>query len=393
MSQRSGRPGPAGGDPRGGPGRAQRSAGAERLAGDGQARTPVRPGGSGRPGSGRFALRVIRTPPWVRQPPTYPDVDPALIQAAYRRARRRPWGNWYVVGASRRIPRDRAVGRSVDGVEVVLWRDASGRLRAGPGACPHLGAPLAQAVVHEGRLVCRWHGLALGERPVGDWCPLPAHDDGVLSWVRLDRLGGQPPTDRPTVPARPHGAVLDAVATVIGRCQPRDVVCNRLDPWHGAWFHPYSFANLRVLDAPPADPHLPDDADVFTLEVTYRVAGRLGVPVLAEFRCPGPRAVVMRIVEGEGSGSVVETHATPIGGGADGAPRTAVIEAVLATSPRPGFAVARAIRPLIRPAVTWAARRLWRDDIAYAERTYALRSARGRQPGGVAGLGGRSADR
>jgi len=326
----------------------------------------------------RFPLRVFRTPPWERQRPTFADADPAVIGAAYRRARQRPWGNWYVVGASREIPSARPVGRTVDGAEVVLWRDTAGRLLGGPGACPHLGAPLAAAVVDGDRLRCRWHGLALGGAdggsPVGGWCPLPVHDDGVLAWVRLDRLGGQPPTDRPLVPERPEGGVLAAVATVIGRCQPRDVVRNRLDPWHGAWFHPYSFANLRVLDAPPIDPDLPEERDVFTLEVTFRLAGRVGVPVVASFGCPGPRTVVMRILDGEGSGSVVETHATPVGVGTDGAPRTAVVEAVVACSGRPGFAVARAMSPLVRPAMAWAARRLWRDDIAYAERTYSLRA-------------------
>jgi hypothetical protein len=322
----------------------------------------------------RFPLRVFRTPPWARQQPTYADADPAVIGAAYRRARRRPSGNWYVVGASREVARGRPVGRSVDGVELVLWRDGLGRLLAGPGACPHLGAPLRTARVDAGRLVCRWHGLALGEESVGNWSPVPAHDDGVLAWVRLDRLGGERPTPLPSFPTRPEGGVLDAVATVIGRCQPRDVLTNRLDPWHGAWYHPYSFANLRVISAPPMDAELPEQRDVFTVEVTFRLAGRVGVPVIAEFSCPGPRTVVMRIVDGEGSGSVVETHATPVGLGPDGAPRTAVVEAVVASSPRPGFALARVVAPVIRPAMAWAARRLWRDDIAYAERSYWLRT-------------------
>ncbi|WP_435844405.1 DUF5914 domain-containing protein, partial [Streptomyces griseus] len=30
------------------------------------------------------------------------------------------------------------------------------------------------------------------------------------------------------------------------RCEPQDVVANRLDPWHGAWFHPYSFVDLTA---------------------------------------------------------------------------------------------------------------------------------------------------
>jgi hypothetical protein len=103
------------------------------------------------------------------------------------------------------------------------------------------------------------------------------------------------------------------------------------------------------------------------------------VPVRAEFTAPEPRTVVMRITEGEGAGSVVETHATPLRGpGAE--PRNAVIEAVVADSDRPGFALARAAAPLLRPVMRAAAGRLWRDDLAYAERRFTLRSA-GRFPG------------
>jgi hypothetical protein len=83
----------------------------------------------------------------------------------------------------------------------------------------------------------------------------------------------------------------------------------------------------------------------------------------------------MRIIEGEGLGSVVETHATPLGRGPDGRPRTAVTEAVVAHSGRRGFAIARRASPAFRPAVRHAAARLWRDDLAYAERRYRLRCA------------------
>jgi hypothetical protein len=51
------------------------------------------------------------------------------------------------------------------------------------------------------------------------------------------------------------------------------------------------------------------------------------VPVRAEFTCPDSRTIVMHITEGEGAGSVVETHATPLGLGGDGRPRTTVTEA------------------------------------------------------------------
>ncbi|WP_369217208.1 DUF5914 domain-containing protein, partial [Streptomyces flavofungini] len=199
---------------------------------------------------------------------------------------------------------------------------------------------------------------------------------GVLLWVRLDEAGGEEPTGEPLVPDRPRLAgSLAAVCTVIGRCEPEDVVANRLDPWHGAWFHPYSFVDLTVVEGPDEA-----DGDAFAVDVSFKVAGRAVVPVRAVFTAPGPRTVVMRITRGEGAGSVVETHATPLGPDALGRPRTAVVEAVVAASDRRGFAVARAAAPVVRPLMRAAAARLWRDDIAYAERRWELRSS-GRFPG------------
>jgi hypothetical protein len=218
--------------------------------------------------------------------------------------------------------------------------------------------------------VCRWHGLALGPDGRPGWRTLPAHDDGVLAWVRLDEAGSDP-TDTPVLgPRPPADRSVPAVATVIGRCEPQDVLANRLDPWHGAWLHPYSFTALRVLSAPsPSD-------DRFLVEVTFTIGRHLGVPVYAEFTCPDARTVTMRIVDGEGAGSVVETHTTPLRPGPDGRPHTAVIEAVVAHSDRPGFGHARRVSAALRPLMSAAARRLWRDDIAYAERRYELRARR-----------------
>ncbi|WP_062216092.1 DUF5914 domain-containing protein [Streptomyces sp. NBRC 109706] len=318
----------------------------------------------------RLPLRARRDAvPWEAQRPTWRAARPELIARAVRRAEARPSGNWYVVGASRDLRDDRPLGRTVAGREVVLWRDAGGRLRGGPGACPHLGAPLRRAPVRAGCLVCPWHGLKLDGGPFAGWEPYPTWDDGTLLWVRLDAVGGEPPLARPPLPERPDpGSALVAVYTGVGRCEPTDVLANRLDPWHGAWLHPYSFVDLTVRE-PAAD-----GTDTLLVDVSFRVAGRLVVPVTAAFTAPGPRTVVMRIVAGEGVGSVVETHATPLGAG----PRTAVVEAVLATSPRRGFAVARALSPLLRPLTRATAARLWRDDLAYAERRHAARGGGGR---------------
>ena len=211
-------------------------------------------------------LQVIPRTSWAGQRPTYRDAEPAVIEAALRRSQRRPTGNWYAFAASREVRSGRPFGAHVAGVEVVAWRDRLGRLRVGPRSCPHLGADLATGIVHDGALICRWHGLALGgaEREFG-WCPFPGHDDGTLVWVRLDKVGGEEPSDEPVIPVRPTGGTLTAVTRMVGVCEPTDIIANRLDPWHGAWFHPYSFTALEVLTTPT------EHADRFLVAVTFRM--------------------------------------------------------------------------------------------------------------------------
>jgi hypothetical protein len=316
-----------------------------------------------------WPLQNLPTQPWASQRPTYREAAPSIIDAALDRSRRKPTGNWYAFAASRDVRGGRPFGTCVAGVELVAWRDQHGLLRAGPRSCPHLGADLATAVVERGALICRWHGLCLGgDADEFGWRTLPSHDDGVLVWVRLDAVGGELPLDKPVIVDRPTGETLHAVASLVGECEPCDIIANRLDPWHGAWYHPYSFTRLEVLTTPS------DQEDRFLVAVTFRM-GRVGVPTVAEFSSPEARTIVMRIVDGEGTGSVVETHATPIGLGPDNRPRTAVIEAVIAQSDRAGFRRARRAAPLITGLMRVAASRLWRDDLAYAERRYRLRAA------------------
>lgn len=315
-----------------------------------------------------WPLQAIPPVSWTEQRPTYREASPALIDAALDRSQRKPTGNWYAFAASRDVRSGRPSGTRVAGVELVAWRDQESRLHVGPRSCPHLGADLATAVVHDGALICRWHGLCLNAKTDEfGWRTLPSYDDGVLAWVRLDGVGGETPLDRPLIPARPTGDTLDAVARVVGTCEPTDIIANRLDPWHGAWYHPYSFTRLEVLTTPT------EEEDRFLVAVTFRI-GRVGVPTVAEFTSPEARTIVMRILDGEGAGSVVETHATPLGLGPDNRPRTAVIEAVVAHSDRTGFQRARHAAPLITGLMRVAAARLWKDDLAYAERRYQLRA-------------------
>lgn len=287
--------------------------------------------------------------------PDWKQADVGWIQGALRRSRALPSGGWVVVDASREVgPKPRRY--RIEGRDHVVWRAGTTAMVA-PDACPHLGASLADGRVRDGRVVCPWHGLALGPEGHGGWRPLATFDDGVLVWTRT---GPEDPViPRPILPPRPRRH-LDAVIRKVARCDPEDVIANRLDPWHGVHFHPHSFARLAVIE---------QREDSITARVVYRVFRRWGIEVDARFHCPEPRTIVMTIVAGEGEGSVVETHATPIETG-----RTAVVEATLATSDRPQFwTVVGLFSGVLRPLVRWRAHRLWAEDAAYAERRWALR--------------------
>lgn len=293
-----------------------------------------------------------RGPDWFQAAKTW--IDDALAHALAK-----PGGGWYVLGGRAAFAGDGPWRAQVAGRPLVLWRGVHG-LAAAPESCPHLGASLATGRVEQGRLVCPWHGLKLDERGFRDWRCHPVHDDGELVWVRLP---GEAPTAAPIVSPRPALGIAATLSEEL-RCDPEDVLANRLDPWHGAHFHPHSFAALEVHE---------QTFERLVLRVVYRIAGGLGVEVDATFHCPDPRTIVMTIIDGEGVGSVVETHATPVAPGL-----TLLTETSIAGSDRPGFARLSSIPALarvVRPMLERRARKLWVDDAAYAERRYALRMA------------------
>lgn len=306
----------------------------------------------------------MRQAPPERLTPTWQQADPERIARSLAAASAKPTGGWLVAGASRDLPRDRSLVRTITGRAIVIWRGRDGEPLAGDAACPHMGASLDGCAVADGRVLCRWHGMALGADTRPQWASIAAYDDGVLVWVRA---GEGASTREPALPARPDLATsLVSVVSVPATCEPRDIIQNRLDPWHGAWLHPYAFSDLTVDESASTD-------DRLVLDVAYRLGRSLAVPVRAEFTCPDAHSIVMTITDGEGTGSVVETHATPVTAPGVHPARTVMTETVVATSPRAGFRVARAVAPLVRRGMEASAHRLWVDDIAYAERLYSLR--------------------
>jgi isorenieratene synthase len=287
--------------------------------------------------------------------PAWTECKPRWIANALAAAQTRGTGGWFVIDASHRIVQ-RPSRFVIAGEALVVFRDRDDRIVAGPDRCPHLGARLSDGRLDDGHVVCPWHGLRLGGKACGTWRPLPTHDDGVLAWVRLG-AADEVARDRPVLPERPLRFVAGVLRLEV-RCDPRDVIANRLDPWHGPHLHGYRFTHVRVLEL---------GEDRVVVRVHTRIAGRIAVEVDARFHILDRRTIVMTIVSGMGEGSVVETHATPIAPG-----RTAIVEASLASSRRLGFALAPLAR-VVRPWLERAARRLWVEDAPYAERLYELR--------------------
>ena len=300
--------------------------------------------------------------------PDWQQADPAAIARSLKHALGKPSGGWLVVDASRTLLGLRRPHHYwIDGREFVAWTTLDHGLTVAPATCPHMGADLSKAKIdYDGCLVCPWHGLVLPPSGRTNWTPVHLHDDGILTWVQFDPSASGA-TATPILPKRPL-RFLDGVIRKEARCEPQDVIANRLDPWHGVHFHPYAFHDLVVTGAT-------DEA--IDLEVSYRVLPKTRIRVGARFECPEANTIVMTITSGEGEGSVVETHATPLVHAAPGSPpRTAIVEASLASSERPGFTHATKGAVLIRPLIKLMASRLWNDDARYAERTYEIRSRR-----------------
>ena len=277
------------------------------------------------------------------------------IQKNLRRVLLLPSGGWYVLDAARNIVKSPSFYR-INDHELVVWKSKKD-IQAAAHTCPHMGAPLCEGTVKNGTLRCPWHGRFLGGGGDDSWVRFPVFNDGILTWVRSD--AESPAALKPTLPPRPDHCVA-GVIRFLARCEPADIIANRLDPWHGAHLHPHSFAKLRILDT---------SNDVLTIRVVFRIFGSIGIEVDCTFHCPEPRTIVMTIIAGEGAGSIVETHATPAAPG-----WTIVTEVTLATSIRKGFRYVRRLAAILRPLIEKRARKLWIEDAAYAERRYYLRN-------------------
>lgn len=83
--------------------------------------------------------------------------------------------DWTPVALSRDLPRLAVMPVCVGGIDVALWRSASGRLAAWSDRCPHRGMRLSHGFVRGEALSCIYHGWSYGSE--GHCLRIPAHPD------------------------------------------------------------------------------------------------------------------------------------------------------------------------------------------------------------------------
>lgn len=97
---------------------------------------------------------------------------------------------------------------TVDGVDLALWRSASGRIAVWDDRCPHRGMRLSHGFVRDEALSCIYHGWSYAQS--GQCQRIPAHPDleppeairvpvrhvaeaGGVIWAALDAPASPPP--------------------------------------------------------------------------------------------------------------------------------------------------------------------------------------------------------
>lgn len=70
--------------------------------------------------------------------------------------------SWYVAAFAEEVPPGAALGRTIFGESLVLFRTEAGVMSALEGLCPHRFAPLAAGKVEGDAIQCAYHGLRFG---------------------------------------------------------------------------------------------------------------------------------------------------------------------------------------------------------------------------------------
>lgn len=163
---------------------------------------------------------------------------------------------WYVIAKSSQIKPGQPFATRVLGMDLVLWRDSSGKLQCVEDFCPHRGAPLSRGTVRGDHVSCAYHGVCVdGDGVVAKVAALPGcllegrrklksfiveeHRDGVFAWI--PDLSEEAP-----LPLRlPYEFADDEytmfLTTGVWKTNYRYALENIADPMHGPYLHSGTF--------------------------------------------------------------------------------------------------------------------------------------------------------
>lgn len=269
-------------------------------------------------------------------------------------------GQWYVAGFSEELGSGATLVRTIADQEIVLWRTpiVEDEVQAASAVCPHWGGPLGGGTVDDsGTLTCPWHGWHFRngyciQRPRLKLPRYLAHDDGILLWVRL-------PWDieeftEPPLQQRPEDSVPFWFNITINS-DVYHVQENYLDFLHPAEYHTSVFNHCEYLGR---------EGEINLVELGYKLPFGKSMITRTRVWAPTPYQVRNEVYEGLGTGTVIESHITPLS-----ADRSIIHEIYHV----PRSVVPEKAWPVMRFFMRRSAKRIREEDSVFSARRYMLR--------------------
>jgi len=169
---------------------------------------------------------------------------------------------WYVAARPQDIGADKPLGRRICNQAIAFFRDADGKVAAVEDFCPHRGAPLSLGFVRDGKLVCGYHGLAMGCD--GKAADMPGQRvrgfPAIRAYAVEERYGFVWVWPGDQTQADPNGIPIpvwgDGEGWAVGGdtfhmgCDYRLLVDNLMDLTHETYVHATSIGQKEIDEAP-----------------------------------------------------------------------------------------------------------------------------------------------
>lgn len=169
------------------------------------------------------------------------------MESTYLKLKSTP--NWYVLGHSKEIRNGGVHGFKIFGMNLVAFRDESGRVVVMPDSCPHRNAPLSGGRIENGHIVCPYHGWKFDSDGqcvdipglIKQTCfktplrPLPSQEHREVVYVKISHEDLFDPHIPAHLSSPKHKTSYYSIDI---DCNFIDLAENFLDPFHTAILHP-----------------------------------------------------------------------------------------------------------------------------------------------------------